>query len=262
MQLKLNSGFNIPSIGLGTWENTGTPAKQAVLDALECGYRLIDTATIYKNEVEVGQGIKESGINREDIFVTTKIWNDQHNDVSSALNKSLDSLMLDYIDLYLIHWPPAQGVRAETWKTMQKLSLEGKIRSIGVSNYSVSQLEQLIGETGIIPAVNQVPISPFSVQTRFFHISHNVGLIEYCNNKGIIVEAYSPLTRGVELNNLSLLTLAEKYNKTPAQILLRWGIQRGLVVIPKSQNKERIRENFNIFDFVLFTEDMKTLNTI
>ena len=167
MELKLNSGFNIPSIGLGTWENTGPSAKQAVLDALECGYRLLDTATIYKNEVEVGQGIKESGINREDVFVTTKIWNDQHDDVSGALNKSLDSLMLDYIDLYLIHWPPTEGVRADTWKKMQKLSLEGKIRSIGVSNYNISQLEELIEKTGIVPAVNQVPISPFSVQTRF-----------------------------------------------------------------------------------------------
>jgi diketogulonate reductase-like aldo/keto reductase len=143
---------------------------------------------------------------------------------------------------------------------MHQLASEGVIKSIGVSNYNIDQLKELIDETGIVPSVNQVPISPFSVQTRFFHISHNIELIEYCQDNDIVVQAYSPLTRGAELNNPSLLKLAEEYNKTPAQVLLRWGIQKGLVVIPKSQNKERIEENINIFDFNISPEDMKIMN--
>jgi diketogulonate reductase-like aldo/keto reductase len=144
---------------------------------------------------------------------------------------------------------------------MNKLVAEGRIKSIGVSNYSVEQIEQLVEKSGITPSVNQVPISPFTVQTRFFEISHNRQLIDYCKQKGIVVEAYSPLTRGIELQNETAVSMAQKYNKTPAQILLRWGIQRGLVVLPKSQNKQRINENFDIFDFEIQQADMETLNS-
>ena len=177
MKLELNSGYDIPTIGLGTWEILGDSVRHAVGCALDCGYRMIDTAKIYHNEVEVGLGIKDSGLDRDDIYVTTKIWNDQHDDVKGSLYESLEKLKLQYVDLYLIHWPPAQGVRAESWETMHQLASEGVIKSIGVSNYNIDQLKELIDETGIVPSVNQVPISPFSVQTRFFHISHNIELI-------------------------------------------------------------------------------------
>ena len=209
MEFELNSGLKIPSVGLGTWELTGITAKESVLNALESGYRLIDTATIYGNEVEVGDAIIESGINRDEIFVTTKLWNDAHNDVVGAFNRSLDALKLDYIDLYLIHWPPADGVHLDSWITMMELTKEGRTKSIGVSNYSIEQLEELITKSDLIPAVNQVPISPFSVSTPYFHISHNKELIDYCKNMNIIIEAYSPLTRGEELNNPTLLSISE-----------------------------------------------------
>ena len=261
MNIKLNNGVEIPPIGLGTWEITGPKAKESVLNALECGYRLLDTAMIYRNEEQVGEATEESGVDRGEIFVTTKIWNTDHDDVVGAFEKSLDLLKLDYIDLYLIHWPPESGVRLETWNTLNKLESEGRARSVGVSNYNVYQLEELIEKSGIVPSVNQIPISPFSVNTEFFHSSHNRELINYCNEKGIVVEAYSPLTRGIELEHPTLLAMSEKYNKTPAQILLRWGLQRGFVVIPKSQNKKRINENFDVFDFELQQQDMETLNS-
>jgi diketogulonate reductase-like aldo/keto reductase len=261
MKIKLNNGFEIPSIGIGTWEITGHKAKESVLNALECGYKLIDTATIYRNEEQVGEAIEESGVDRDGIFVTTKIWNSDHGDVVGAFNRSLDSLKLEYVDLYLIHWPPEFGVHVDTWNIMNQLMLEGRTKSIGVSNYNIKQLEELIKKSGIVPSVNQVPISPFSVNTQFFHISHNRELINYCNEKGIVVEAYSPLTRGIELKNPALLKIAQKYDKTAAQILLRWGLQRGLVVIPKSQNKERINENFDVFDFEMHDSDMEILNS-
>ena len=261
MKFKLNNGINIPAIGLGTWELTGLSAKEAVLNALEIGYRLIDTAAIYGNEVEVGDAIRESGVSRDKIFITTKLWNDAHDDIIGAFNRSLDALKLDYIDLYLIHWPPSTGVHIYSWKNMIDFVKDGRVKSIGVSNYNIQQIEELIDQSKFIPAVNQVPISPFSVDTPYFHISHNRELINYCNDKGIIIEAYSPLTRGVKLNNQTLISISKKYNKTTAQLLLRWGIQKGLVVIPKSQNKERIKENFNIFDFTIDNEDMTILNS-
>ena len=261
MKFKLNNKINIPAIGLGTWELTGSSAKESVLNALEIGYRLIDTATIYGNEVEIGKAIKESGINRDEIFVTTKLWNNDHNDVIGAFNKSLNALKLDYIDLYLIHWPPTKGVHIDSWKTMVDFVTTERAKSIGVSNYNIQQIEELIDQSNFIPAVNQVPISPFSVNTPYFHISHDRELINYCNNKGIIIEAYSPLTRGVQLNNQTLISMSKKYNKTTAQLLLRWGVQKGLVVIPKSQNKEHLKENFNIFNFIISDEDMTILNS-
>ena len=262
MRTRLNSGFDIPSIGLGTWEIPGSKAKEVTLDALECGYRMIDTAMIYQNEDQVGLAIEESGINRQDIYVTTKIWNTDHDDVVGAFNKSLDLLKLDYIDLYLIHWPSKENdVRLQTWETMHELMTSGRAKSIGVSNYSINHLEELIGKTGIVPSVNQVPISPFTVDTQFFQISHNRELIKYCKDKGIAIEAYSPLTRGLKLQNPDLVQISNRYNKTPAQILIRWSLQRGFVVIPKSQNKQRISENFNVFDFQINDKDMQTLNS-
>jgi diketogulonate reductase-like aldo/keto reductase len=261
MKIKLNNGVDIPSVGLGTWEITGSKARESTLNALECGYRMIDTAMIYHNEDQVGLAIEESGISRENIFVTTKIWNTDHDDVVGAFNKSLDNLRLDYVDLYLIHWPSENGARLKTWETMNQIVIDGRCKSIGVSNYNIKLLDELIEKSGVIPSVNQVPISPFSVDTRFYRISHDRELIDYCNRKNITVQAYSPLTRGLELKNPLLLNLSEKYNKTPAQLLIRWGLQKGFVVIPKSQNKQRINENFNVFDFAIDNGDMETLNS-
>lgn len=262
MNFKLNNGIVIPSIGLGTWKMDDATAKRSVLDALECGYRLIDTASIYRNENGVGDALRESSVERDEIFITTKIWNDEHDDVRGAFNRSLEALKLEYVDLYLIHWPPPEGVRLETWEILNQLLEEEKTRSIGVSNYSIDQLKELIEKSGVVPSINQVPISPFKVSTQFFEINPSAELIAYCEQQGIVVEAYSPLTHGIKLQNPTLLNLAQKYNKTAAQILLRWGYQRHLVVIPKSQHKERIEENFNIFDFEIDSDDMEKLAQI
>jgi diketogulonate reductase-like aldo/keto reductase len=262
VNFKLNNGITIPSIGLGTWKMDDNTAKRSVLDALECGYRLIDTASIYRNEAGVGAALQESTVDRDEIFITTKIWNDEHDDVHAAFNRSLDALKLEYVDLYLIHWPSSEGIHLKTWEVLNRLLEEGRTRSIGVSNYNIAQLKELTQKSGVTPSVNQVPISPFKVSTQFFEINPSAELINYCGQEGIIVEAYSPLTHGIELQNPTLLQLAEKHNKTPAQILLRWGHQRNLVVIPKSQHKERIKENFNIFDFEIQSEEMEILKHI
>lgn len=248
----LNNGTEIPVLGLGTWELTGKEAEQAVLCALEAGYRHIDTASIYGNEEEVGKAIRKSGVPRREIFVTTKLWNTDHDDPADACEASLKRLGMDYVDLYLIHWP-VQGVRNRTWKFMEQLLGAGKCRAIGVSNYTIRHLRELLETAKVVPAVNQVEFTPYLYQKE---------LMDFCRKKGIVLESYSPLTRGHKLSDPKLKAIAARYSKTPAQILIRWALQHDIVVIPKSKSKERILENSDVFNFSISAEDMKLLNSL
>jgi diketogulonate reductase-like aldo/keto reductase len=232
---------------------SGKETENAVRFALETGYRHIDTAAMYGNEQEVGKAVKNSGITREEIFVTTKVWNSDHgyNRTLRAFDESMRRLDIGYIDLYLIHWP-VSGLRLETWKALQKLYADGKCRSIGVSNFTIRHLNELMASFDIVPAVNQVEFHAYLYQKN---------LLEYCNSKGIIVESYCPITRGKRLNDKRLEAIAGKYSKTPAQVLIRWTLQKGTVTLPKSTHENRIRENFNIFDFELSIEDMNEIDS-
>jgi diketogulonate reductase-like aldo/keto reductase len=249
--LRLNNGRDMPILGLGVARMAeGAETEQSVLWALEAGYRLIDTAKIYGNEASVGRAVRKSGIAREEIFVTTKLWPSEFFRVKAAFQKSLDKLGLAYIDLYLIHWP-VPLVKSRIWKDFEKLYAAGLVRSIGVSNYSVNQLAALAAAADIPPAVNQVLFHPFSYDKE---------LLDYCKSKNMVLEAYSPLAKGRTLNDPVIAEIAEKYAKTPAQIMIRWSLQHGLIAIPKSTNKKRIFENANIFDFHIENEDMKVLD--
>jgi diketogulonate reductase-like aldo/keto reductase len=230
----------------------GAETERAVLWALEAGYRLIDTAKIYGNEVSVGRAVRESRIAREEIFVTTKLWPSDFLRVSSAFQKSLDKLGLAYIDLYLIHWP-IPLMKNRIWKELEKIYAGGLVRSIGVSNYSINQLETLAPVADIPPAVNQVLLHPFSYKKE---------LLDYCQSKNIVLEAYSPLARGRKLNNPAIAGIAGKYGKTPAQIMIRWSLQHGLIAIPKSSNKQRICDNAKVYDFHIESGDMKVLDNL
>jgi diketogulonate reductase-like aldo/keto reductase len=255
--VELNTGINMPVIGFGTWQiDNQNAAKDAVKTALDIGYRLIDTAKIYGNEEGVGEGIKESGLDRSEVFVTTKLWNgDQGYDSAlKAFDESLKRLGLEYLDLYLIHWP-ATDKRAESWKALQKIYDGGLAKNIGVSNYTVRHLEELLASSKVVPAVNQIEFHPFIYEEQ-------KEVLEFCKQKGIIVEAYSPLARAKDLNNTTLHAVAERHGKTIAQIMLRWAIQHGTVPIPKSTNSGRIKENFDVFDFVLAEEEMSTINRL
>jgi len=222
--------------------------------ALELGYRHIDTAKIYGNEIDVGIAVRESRINREEIFITTKLWNsDQGYDKTlSAFENSLQRLGLSYVDLYLIHWP-VQGKIIETWKAMIKILKAGKARAIGVSNYSIAELKETIQISDIIPAINQVEFHPFLYQKD---------LLDFCKNNRIQIESYSPLTRGRKLNHPLVKAISNKYGKTTAQILIKWNLQHGLVVIPKSIHENRILENSQVFDFRIEEKDMEALNSL
>lgn len=247
----MNNGKPIPLLGFGTYKLAdGQEAESAVAYALQCGYRHVDTAAVYKNEESVGRAIKASGVPREQIFVTTKLWNDDHDDVVGACGASLKRLGLDYVDLYLMHWP-VEGKRLTSWKTMEWLQSEGKARSIGVSNFTIRHLGELLENCEIIPVVDQVEFSPYLYQKD---------LIAYCREKNIQVEAYSPLTKGRRIDDSRLIDLAKKYQRTPAQVLLRWGLQHGLIVLPKSKTLERIKSNAEIFDFEIIAEDMAVMD--
>ena len=252
--LKLNNGLNIPIIGLGTWALTGNNAYNSVLNALDVGYKLIDTAAMYDNERKIGEAVRDADVSREDIFITTKVWNSDHgyDKTLKAFERSLKKLNMSYVDLYLIHWP-VSGFRNETWKALEKIYEEGKAKSIGVSNFAISHLNELFGTTSTIPAVNQFEFSPFLYLKE---------LMDFCQSKNIVVEAYCPLTRGQKLDNPQLKILGQKYGKTPAQVLLRWGIQHHVIQIPKSGSKDHIIENIDIFDFELNNEDMKQLDDL
>jgi diketogulonate reductase-like aldo/keto reductase len=273
-RIKLNDGRTIPQLGFGVWQvRSGRTTEAAVTAALEAGYRHIDTAAAYGNEADVGAAIRASGIAREEIFVTTKLWNDDHGDPEGALDTSLRNLQMEYVDLYLIHFPV--GRRHQSWKIFAKLRAKGKARSIGVSNYTVRHMTELLRESDVVPAANQVEIHPYLQQRE---------LVEFCRERGVVIEAYSPLTHGQRLSDPRLVAIAQKYStngatapvwkrlsvlenfaradgvKTTAQVLIRWALQKGYVVIPKSSKPRRVIENADVFDFELSREDMRVLD--
>lgn len=251
-KIELNNRVEIPVLGFGTLRAMGESVQNAIIWALEAGYRHIDTAKAYGNEQDVGLAVQRSGLPRDEVFITTKLWNDDHgyDNTLVAIDRSLKNLGVGFVDLYLVHWP-VSGRRVETWKAMEKILAEGKARAIGVSNFTIRHIEELLAETEVVPAVNQIEFTPYL---------HQKELQNYCEGKGIKIEAWSPLTHAVKLGDPKLVRLAAKYGRSPAQILLRWGLQQGAVVIPKSVHKERIIENAQVFDFILSRDDMDRLN--
>jgi diketogulonate reductase-like aldo/keto reductase len=245
----------MPVLGLGAFRlSSGRPALAALSYALSIGYRHIDTAAMYGNERDVGAAVKSAGIPQDELFVTTKLWNDDHGYETAlrALEKSRKALGLEEIDLYLIHWP-VPGRRKETWRALTEALRQGKCRAIGVSNFTVPHLEELLAETDVPPAVNQVEFSPFLYQRE---------LLEYCRQHGIQLEAYSPLTKGARLEDPTVVQIAEAHRRTPAQVLIRWGLQHDVVEIPKSARTDRIRENTGALEFQLSAEDMARLDQL
>lgn len=253
--LKLNNGISIPQLGLGVWQESDDEAEFSVAEAIEAGYRLFDTAAMYRNEEGVGRAIKRSIVPREELFITTKLWNTDHGYEAAmkAFDESLSRLGLDYIDLYLIHWPtPARELYVETWQALEELYASGRVRAIGVSNFMPEHLDTLLKAAEVIPAVNQIEVHPDFQQHK---------LTRYCRSKGMAVESWSPLggTGSGLLYDQIVHDIASLHNKTPAQVILRWHIQSGFIAIPKSVHVERIEENIDIFDFELSDVDMKEL---
>ncbi|WP_320123016.1 aldo/keto reductase [uncultured Sphaerochaeta sp.] len=261
-KIKMKNGYGIPCVGYGTWQTPdGETARSVVKKAIELGYRHIDAAAVYGNEVSVGQGIKESGIDRRELFVTSKVWNTMrgYNATIQAFNKTLDDLQLDYLDLYLIHWPASEkqfsdweSVNLETWRAMTDLYKEGKIKAIGVSNFKIHHLNALM-KTSVPPMVNQIEFHPGLMQQE---------TVNFCKANDILVEAWSPLGTGKMLSNGVLLGIARKYNKSVAQLCVRWCLQNGVVPLPKSITPSRIEENAKIFEFEISNEDMNEINNL
>ncbi|MGG6431531.1 aldo/keto reductase [Anoxybacillus sp. D401a] len=252
----LHNGVHMPWLGLGVYKvQEGEEVIRSVRTALEVGYRHIDTAAFYENEEGVGRAIRESGIRREEVFVTTKVWNSHQGYESTlkAFNTSLKKLGFDYIDLYLVHWPVKEKYK-ETYKALEKLYKDGFVRAIGVSNFQIHHLEHILADCEIKPMVNQVEFHPRLTQKP---------LLAFCKQHHIQLEAWSPLMRGGELlNEPTLVNIAKKYNKTPAQVILRWDLQHEVVTIPKSVTPERIAQNANIFDFTLTKEEMDAIDAL
>ena len=251
--LRLADGREIPQFGLGVYKVEDALAAELVEGAIDAGYRHVDTAKLYFNEKGVGAGVRASGIPREEIFVTTKVWNDDqgYDETLRAFDASLELLGMDYVDLYLIHWPAAaRGKYVDTWRALESLKADGRARSIGVSNFTEAHLGHLLESATEKPVINQVELHPFLQQNplRAFDASH-----------GILTEAWSPLARGLAVANPVLASIGEKYGKSAAQVALRWHIEQGLVVIPKSNSVARIRENSLVFDFVLDADDLAAI---
>jgi diketogulonate reductase-like aldo/keto reductase len=252
----LNNGVVMPQLGFGVWQVADDEAQPAVETALEVGYRSIDTAKLYHNEDGVGRAVRASGIPRAELFVTTKLWNDEH-DYDRALrafDASLDRLGMDYVDLYLVHWPvPRQDKYRDAWKALEKVYAEGRAKAIGVSNFTVDNLTRLMESSPVVPAVNQVELHPRLSQPelRAFHAEH-----------GIATEAWSPLGQGQVLGEAPVAKVAGAHGRTPAQVILRWHLQLGVIAIPKSVTPSRIRENFDVFDFELSADDVALISSL
>ncbi|MDB5160901.1 MAG: oxidoreductase [Candidatus Saccharibacteria bacterium] len=257
--LKLNNGIEIPAIGFGTWQlSEGEEVEQSVSIALKAGYRLIDTAKIYGNEYGVGKAVRESSLERKEVFITTKLWARDlgFDNAFEAFEESKNNLKLEYIDLYLIHWPgPSPRVWLDSWRALAQIYQKGDARAVGVSNFEVSHLERLLDNTTLPPAVNQIEFHPFVYKKQ-------APILNFCVANDIVVEAYSPLAQARQMNHPVILEIAETYSKTPAQVLLRWAIQHGTIPIPRSSNSQRIRENLDVFDFELQEEQMLRLNNL
>lgn len=253
--LTLDTGAKIPQVGLGVWQSPrGEVTRSAVKAALRLGYGHVDTARIYGNETEVGEAVRASGLPRADVFVTTKLWNNDqgYDSALRAFDASLQRLDMEYVDLYLIHWPVA-GKRLDSWRALERIFADKRARAIGVSNFLVPHLEELLAHAKVIPAVDQIEVHPFLQQreTRAF-----------CDEHGIVVEAYSPLTHGERLRDATITEVAKRVKRSNAQVLLRWGIQHGMVVLPKSVNEARIAENLAVFDFALDADAMAKLDAL
>ena len=249
----LQNGVRMPRLGLGVYQTkAGRTTQEAVASALATGYRLIDTAALYGNEHDVGAAVRASGLPRDEVFLTTKLWNkDQGYDTTvRAFEESRQALDVEVVDLYLIHWP-VPGKRTESWRALVHLLETGRCRSIGVSNYTVRHLEELLAESSVVPAVNQVEFSPFLFQEE---------LLRYCQGHHIQLEAYAPLVRGKRMDHPTIARIAAAHHKTPAQVLIRWGLQHGVVEIPKSTHPDRIAENAEVFDLELSPEEMGELD--
>ncbi len=261
--IQLANGVEMPTIGYGTWQVENSPAgAEAVAEAIKAGYRHIDGAARYENEESVGEGIRKSCIGRKELFVTSKVWftHRSFEKVLEACDTTLRDLGLEYVDLYLIHWPAVannyenwEAVNAETWRAMERLYREGKARAIGVSNFLPNHLSSLLGTAKIVPMVNQIEFRPGYPQTE---------CVEWCLERGIVPEAWRPLGAGAALNGELMNSLSEKYKKTPAQICLRWALQHGLTPLVKSSNPVRMRENLQVYDFCLSEEDMARIDAL
>ncbi|MDO5492196.1 MAG: aldo/keto reductase [Nesterenkonia sp.] len=254
--LPLNSGTSIPQIGYGTYATEDTATM--VAEALGLGYRHLDTAQMYGNEAGVGEGVRRSGVDRSEVFITTKLDNDvhRHDDALESFDRSLRALGTDYVDLFLIHWPlPTRygGDFVSTWRTMLEIAESGRAKAVGVSNFEPEHVEALVRETGVVPAVNQIEVHPYFA---------NDAVRSCCREHGIVVEAWSPLGRGDEFDDPTVREVADQLDASPAQVILRWHLQRGDVVIPKSSTRERMRENFDLHSFQLSEEQMSSITAL
>jgi 2,5-diketo-D-gluconate reductase A len=251
--IKLNDGRSIPQLGLGVWQVEPEITARVVRDAIEVGFRSIDTAEGYNNEEGVGEAIKKAGIPREELFITSKLRNGGHarDQALKSFDDTMKALQLDWLDMFLIHWPvPGQDKYVEAWKTLIELQQQGRIKSIGVSNFNQDHLERIINETGVVPVVNQIELHPYFTQTD---------KRAYLKSKNIHIESYSPLGSGAVLKDQTIKKLADAKGKSIAQVIVRWHIQQGDIVIPKTTHKDRMKENFEVFDFELSADEMKAI---
>ena len=252
MQVSLAGSVDMPLLGLGTWQMTGRECYQAVRHALDVGYRHLDTAMIYGNEREVGRAVADSGVTREDVFITTKLPPDRAGRERETLRASLSALGTDYVDLWLIHWPPNRGAGEPTWQELVRVRDEGKARSIGVSNYGVDQLDALASSSGVMPQVNQIRWAPSL---------YDAGEVEEHRRRNVVLEGYSPF-RNTDLRQPVLTEIARRHGVTPAQVVIRWHLDHGFVVIPKSKQPERIESNFDVFGFSLTDDELRQIDSL